>query len=571
MDADSLQTLTKWFLLLLVMQLYGPVPFGIMWFLIFESTLKNFFWKVFKRSGVNPTESEDTIDEDEDSLSSDDNFDTQVDDLRSDFGEPLNTLFVNQSSVGWINDIISMLWKSCLTPQFSKDFIQEIINRRFKKLVVEEVCLGECPVKVTQISTSDTYDTMTFHVSILYPGDGEIAVKWRNPEVEGEMKNLGLAFEVKVVVGPLKDELLPPGAVSICLTDEPVLMLEGKGIFNIPVNICMKIIQKHLMPLLDLLVIHPKNFVIKFPTKKQAVSTWSVEGILEIFLKDEGQMVSTDVGCFPIRRVKGYVLFTFGQQWTKTKSVKSLSLNYLANISSRFVATSQDDEDLKLEFWNERKAEVIYSGHIKIAKEPGMKEQEVFLTNTKTDETFGSLKVLTNFVPLARDKENKKVAVMRILIKTVGTTRKIEPVVGVQISGQSSRATRSKGDLGHTQSYNEEFLLIVRDIKNDLLRVSLYDSSDSLPQVLKYLHEKVPKVIHEQENMPEHRKKSLEKRDFNLIGDKIYPVRYFLDNSGICKMENVELGSDTFGSNIEAKIDFDVEMLLVDSHDALNR
>ena len=106
--------------------------------------------------------------------------------------------------------------------------------------------------------------------------------------------------------------------------------------------------------------------------------------------------------------------------------------------------------------------------------------------------------------------------------------------------------------------------MIVRDTKNDLLRISVYDSSDSLPQVLKYL-EKVSKVGYKEEEIPEHRKKSLEKRDFDLIGAKTYPVRHFLDNPGNCKMENIELRSEGYESNIQAEIDFDVEMLLVEN------
>ena len=567
MDIDTVQTLSKGFLLLLVMQLYGPIPFGIMWYLVFESTLKNFFWRVYKRSGtVQSLENQETIEEENFQSSNDDSQD-----LPSDLNEPLNTLSLNQSSVGWINDIISMFWKSCLSPQFSRDFIQEIVNRLNKKIVVEEVSLGDCPLQVTEISTSDTYDTMTFHISILYPGDGVIAVKWRNSEVEGEMKNLGLAFELKVVVGPLRDDLLPPGEVSICFTEEPILLLEGEGIINVPVDICMKIIRKYLMPLIDFLVVHPKNFVIQFPMKKEAASTSSIEGMLEILLK-EGQKTQKNIGCLPFKRSngkdKGYALFTLGQQWIKTRSMKGLSLDRF--VSSRFVVTSQADQLIKLEIWNEKKAKVVCFGHIELTKESDIREQEVFLTNTENDETYGSIKVLTNFLPLARNKEDKKMAVMRILIKSVRTTRKIEPVVGVQISGQSSRATRSKGDLGHKQSYSEEFLMIVRDTHSDLLRISVYDSSDSLPKVLKYLSDKVSNVGHEKEEMPEHRKKSLEKRDFNLIGAKIYPVRCFLDNPGNCKMENVELGSDNHGSNIQAEIDFDVELLLVESHNALN-
>ena len=45
------------------------------------------------------------------------------------------------------------------------------------------------------------------------------------------------------------------------------------------------------------------------------------------------------------------------------------------------------------------------------------------------------------------------------------------------------------------------------------------------------------KVSNEKEEIPEHRKKSLEKRDFDLIGAKISPVRHFRNNPG--KMENV--------------------------------
>ena len=567
MDVESVQTLTKWLLLLLVMQLYGPIPFGIMWFLVFESTLKDFFWRVYQRTGNSQSQkNEETGDS-----QLVDNDDSQTEDLSSDFDEPLNTLFINQSSVGWINDIISMCWKSCLSPQFSKDFIQEIINRLFKKIVVEEVNLGECPLKVTEISTSDTHDTMTFHVSILYPGDGVIAAKWRNSDREGEMKNLGLAFGAKVVVGPLRDDFLPPGAISICFTEEPILMLEGKGIFKVPVEICMKIIQKYLMPLIDFLVVHPKNFVIQFPIKKNPASTCSIKGMIEILIKN-GQKIQDEVGCLPFKRgrskEKGYALFTLGQQWTKTKSMKAMTmLDRFVDFSSRFVVTDQDDESIKLEFWNEKKDRVVYFGHIEIAKEAGVQEQEVILTCYRNDETLGSLKVLTNFVPLAQNEENQKMAVIRILIKSIRTNRKIEPVVGVQISGQSSRATRSKGDLGHKQNYSEEFLMIVRDTKNDLLRISVYDSSDSLPQVLKYLNDKVSNVVNEEEEIPEHRIKSLEKRDFDLIGAKIYHVRHFLDNPG--KMENVDLGSDSYGSNIEVKIDFDVEMLLLDNHDGL--
>ena len=566
MDAHDVQTLTKWFLLLLVMQLYGPIPFGIMWYFVFEATLKNFFWRVYKRSGTNQSpKNEETMEEDLEPTN--DDLDSQIEDLPSEFDEPLNTLFVNQSSVGWINDIISNFWKTCLSPQFSKNFIQKIINRLGRKIIVEEVTLGECPVKVTRISTTDTYDTVMFHISFLYPGDGEIAVKWRNSEVEGKMKNLGFAFELKVTVGPLRDELLPPGEISICLTEEPLLMLEGEGIFKVPVDICMEVIRKYLMPLIDFLVVHPKNFVIQFPTKKKAASTSTIEGMLEI-VSWNWSSSSDNSGCLPIKRrrskEKGYALLTLGQQWTKTKCMKGLSLDFV-NFSTRFVVTSQDDQLIKLEIWNEKKAKVVGFGHIEIARD--LREQEVFLTN-KTGETYGSLRVQTNFVPLARKNENQKMAVMRILIKSVRTNRKSEPVVGVQISGQSSRATRSKGDLGHKQHYSEEFLMIVRDTKNDLLRISVYDSSDSLPQVLKYL-EKVSKVGYKEEEIPEHRKKSLEKRDFDLIGAKIYPVRHFLDNPGNCKMENIELKPEGYGSTIQAEIDFDVEMLLVENPNSM--
>ena len=78
--------------------------------------------------------------------------------------------------------------------------------------------IGSCPLQISRIvSHTDESDELKIDVSILYPGNAELVVKWQNPELYAIGRNLGFSLSFQVAVNPIHRDLLILGGLSFCL------------------------------------------------------------------------------------------------------------------------------------------------------------------------------------------------------------------------------------------------------------------------------------------------------------------------------------------------------------------
>ena len=116
----------------------------------------------------------------------------------------------------WINKIISRLWTTCLLPHVTKELCETLRNdfyedlaskhpkvaRFMREIEIEEVCLGECPVKVTKITAANSKYLIVLKIGIHYPGNGSFSIKWSHPEFHASIQNFEVSLPLEIILGP---------------------------------------------------------------------------------------------------------------------------------------------------------------------------------------------------------------------------------------------------------------------------------------------------------------------------------------------------------------------------------
>ena len=482
----------------------------------------------------------------------------------------LKNVKTDQLSVGWINQIVSKLWRKTMAPRMTTEVFQQFLANlcRFleeegskwadflKNVTIEEVSLGECPFQITQITAVESKEDLIFNVGVIYPGNGIFSLKWNHPELNGSAKNLGFAFKLKVVMGPFHRDFTVLNGMSVSLLERPVLTLEGNGIFFLPVELTLQA-MRFIMPMTDWMLVDPKHIHINFPTQGFHYPVMSTAaGVLNVLLI-EGKGIRKVDGTFKETGIKSidkkfklacsdpFCIMRVGKTWMKSKSVKRTS-NPKWNTMVQFPMMTQDfNEELVVEVWDDNTLtnnELLGLNSISLSKTDRNRQTiRHFLLDVASAKLLGKVKLFTQFVPCSK---NGDTSILVIFIKSVRTSQPIEPIVSVQISGQNFFST-TKGSFGHTHEFFEEIPLIVENINVDLLKVGVHDGHTEELSVGKYFSKQITDSNSQKENYLKRK----------VIGDKIYPVKDFLGKEGEIFSENLNQNAE-----VNTYVEFEVRL-----------
>ena len=456
-------------------------------------------------------------------------------------------------SVDWINKIIAKIWKSCLSEFVTKEHVSEMIEdiardceeehpshaKLLRRIEVEELTLGE-PIKVTHLSiVSQTPDYLGIRLDLVYPGDATFALKLKKPEIEASAEILSLQFSFLIVLGPFHNDSSLVGGAEISFLDEPKIVLEGGGILWLPVKIVMLLFRYLGLPLLDYLVIHPNHIKINLPESLigfAPLERQDADGILRVMLVEGKNLKSQERSCLhqltfglvgTSRAVDLFAYLRLGRDWAKTHTV-SRSLTPRWDFYTEFPMTEPRPTELKIELWDKnRVAENEDLGRTSVDI-GGLEDGE--LVDTWLDINSGEVRCLLQFVPCSPEIVSKQ-GVLVILIRRLFTNKSIVPMMMLQISGQSY-CTTVKGRLGDYFEFQEQLALLVKDMDEDLLRITLGDFNQLTTHSVFLKHRK-PEFSEElgffMEKELVYKDQDVNNFDFEPIGELILPVSVFED------------------------------------------
>ena len=558
----------------------GFVPAFLYCYLL---AMKNTFLHLLKRETIIVVEEGDPVgddSDDEDNLVWEDNTgDAPIFELIG------GDVPIDELAVGWINEIVAKLWKECLTPHMTKEFLQLIVDQTCKTLeeeeshlaiflkhiVIDEVGLMGCPFQITHIVAEDRKDTLVLKIGFLYPGNGKFSVRWSNPDFQlAALENFGFAFNLKLVLGPFHRNFTILNCVSLSFLGRPAITLEGQGIFYLPVGLVMKVISA-IMPLLDWVLVDPKTTTLKIPKQNYHFPVISQgEGILNVLLVEgrglackDGTFKETGIG-FVDRKFKLSASDTFcvvriGKLWMKTKTIDG-KFDPVWNSLVQYPMMTQDfDKELIIELWDEN--DLTYDELMGLAgvnlEDLDREDQTIcdhWIPLPSSSKMMGEIRLMTQFIPCNKDipiDSPGRAAVLVIFIRSIKTSLSIEPIVAVQISGQKQLMT-VKGSFGHFHEYCEEIPLYVKDTTEDLFRIGVHNAFEENMDVGKFLAK---------EKFQEDLKDT--KIQHKLIGEKVWPVLAFQGRRGRTYIEYMnQLDA------CDAMLEFDVQLFPLEDQTA---
>ena len=573
--------------LILIFLGFGWIGFGIAF--LFSTSLKISIIQIInllRKRTIQSMKSDDDDDEqvtdteDDESDDDDDDLLWEEDSEESHFQRWKNVK-IDHLSVGWINEIVSKFWYKCLSPRMTSELVQKMLDEYckflnnkgskwssfFTKIVIEEVSLLECPFQITQIFAEDDpkQERLILKMGVIYPGSGRFSLKWRHPELElGSAKNLGLAFKLKVVLGPFHRDFTILNGLSVSLLERPVLILEGEGIFYLPVKLTMEAVGQ-LMHLINWMLLDPKCISFQLPTKGFHYPVLSkAEGVLNVLLVEGRDIVKVggtfkEIGIpwldkkYKLSASDVFCILRLGKTWMKTDKIKK-SYNPVWNAMVQFPMMIQDfarDLELIVEVWDDNTLtynELLGLTSVNLSN-LDREDQSIRDISLKVScaEVTGELRMMTQFIPCC-DTRVGDGAILVIFIKSIKSTQPIEPVVAVQISGKKLYST-AKGGYGHNHEFFEEIPLVVKDVKEDLLRIGVHNVlSDQLISAKYFRKSKKADT-----SVKDYMKDNYLKRP--VIGDRVYPVNFFHGRDGerFCEYMNQY-------AEIDVCVEFEVQM-----------
>ena len=485
----------------------------------------------------------------------------------------------DDASISWINAIISKVWKSCLCKLISVERLTEILEevaknceekhplqaKLLRRIEVEELTLGR-HVKVTELSVvTKTRESLGLRLNVIYPGDASFALRLKETEIGASAEILSLKFSLLIVLEPFHSDCIL-GGVTVSFLGPPQLVVEGGGIIWLPVEIMMTLFRTLCLPLLEYFVVHPNEIRINFPTSSlgmPALEKQEAAGILRVMLV-EGKDLRHRETSLHFKNSQASDPFAFikvGKDWTRTQTV-SKSLNPEWNFYCEFPISKPTDKiELKVELWNENRItenESLGRTSVDIGKIRSDEVMDSWLDVSSLDGPAGQVRCLLQFIPCSPEMISKQ-GVLVILIQFLETTKPIDPVLTLQISGQSSCYT-VRGRHGDHFEFQQQLMLLVKDIDQDLVKISLGDFNqlglDSLvmkkrkPEFSEVGFLKVNKLV-DDENI-----------DLEPVGEMTIPVREFESEDDVEFYER--FNSRTF---IGSKLKFSAKLFTVDDGD----
>ena len=471
-------------------------------------------------------------------------------DLDEDYNVPMAE---TDSSINWINKIISTMWTACVSEFLTVEGVTNLLEKGAKiceekhhpsyadllrKIEVEEITAGN-PIKVTNLSVlSQTRDSLTFRLDVVYPGDALIALKLRNLECSAEIFDLELSLQI--VLEPFSETNLL-GGISFSFLEPPKLVLEGGGLLWIPIEVASLLMESLVVPLMKYLVIEPKRLRINFQVSP--LKTLDPAGILRVMLVEGNLTGASDP----------FAYLRLGRDFAKTTRPKSGGKwNFYTEFPAVMAGPAQPE--LKIELWNRNRLwnnEPLGMTSIDLSNvvDGDGDLSDSWLDVSTLDGGFaGEVRCLMEFVPCSLEiTSTSKQGILVIFIKKIETTRSIQPVIVAQVSGQKPCYTVT-GRVGHCFTFKEQLTLLVRDIDNDQLRFVVgnvnhhFDPSSILLKAKPTFSEETGYLICKE--LP-HKEEHLQ---YETVSELILPVRELKNTRDFVRQFNDKTAT---GSNVE--------------------
>ena len=462
-------------------------------------------------------------------------------------------------SLNWINDIISTLWTACLSEFLTVEGVTKLLEEGAKvceekhhpsyadflrKIEVEEITVGK-PIQVRDLSVrSQTGDSLTFKLDVVYPGLAAVALNTGVLGGYGSAKILALKLSLQIVLEPFSDSSLL-GGFSVSFLEPPKLVVEGGGMLWLPIEVGNLLMKSLGTPLMKYLVIEPKQVRINFPvslTGQPPLKTLNPIGVLRVMLVEGNLTGATD----PFAYLK------LGRDFAKTTTKSGGNWNFYTEFP--VLKARPTDEELKIELWNRNRFwenDRLGMSSIDLSNiDDGDGDlSDVWLDVSSVDGGFaGEVRCLLEFVPCSMEMTStSKQGILVIFIKKIETTRSIEPVIVAQISGEKPCYTVT-GRAGHRFSFEEQLTLLVRDIDNDQLRIVVGNvnqhyhlSSLALKATPSFSEETGHLICTELPHKEEH-------LHYETVGELIIPVRELKTTKDFDQHFNAETAA---GSKVE--------------------
>ena len=534
--------------ILLILNYFSPVLFVLCALLWYWSTAKSIVFDAIRGVIIHFIPDDETEvnkeDEDEDETF-DSSFKVTDDDqnIDADVSQSLDNL--------WINKIISRFWTTCLLPNVTKEIFQDIrdkfyedlqpehpkIARFMREIEIEEVSLGDCPIKVAKINATNSKYEIALKIGIQYPGNGNFSVKWSHPKFHASVKNFEVYLPLEIILGPLTRDFTVLRAISVSFYGSPTMNLEGTRLLRLPVDLTLCLIKRVLLPMLEWFIIDPKSLKIRLPSEKFHYPVMSTpRGILKVILVEGKDLVEADSIFYLTRRsADPYCIIRVGRNWVKSNRVNK-NINPVWNFVTEFPILSEESHnELIFELFDHNV--VTDTGAIGLASidlsdiDPDRESMTESWLNVSSATTTGYIRVMTQFVPCHEylETEECRKGLLVIFIKTVESNQRIEPIIGVQISGKKLFTT-ARGNYGQHHEFVEQIVLLVDDIEEDLFRVCLYDAAKEYINPKKWIQKGIS-VVHKSMHRESlaHKQGSMEDMDFYMISEFVSPVKDYLE------------------------------------------
>jgi len=493
-------------------------------------------------------------------------------------------------SVGWINDVLGKLWSGCLQPIVTTDILSNIVEdladeiedeepdkaALLKQITVERMSLGSCPLQISKIESHvNQRDELMLDVTVEYPGNAELVVKWNDPDLYAIGKNLGFKISFQVEIDPIHRDLSILGGLSFSLLEQPEIMLEGAGIIYLPVELAMKLINTVLRPILRWLVLDPRFVTLSLADEEiHWPQLARPAGMLRIFLVEGRDLVAADRSIFATCgfNVKGssdpFCKLVVDRMIIYSNVVEKTT-NPIWEFYAEFPITDPSEQELVMELYDKDfGAESDYLGETSVSLsslDPKGKVSESWLNVSTVDAPSGQIKVRLQWVPCQtsapstcfsgrHQTDSCSQAILTVHVRRVQTNSKIEPMVCLQISGENFQTT-TKGNSGQEYEFEEEMMLAVRDPDSDWVRFALIDLNESFNagRMLK----KGLSLLHGEKDDPlssdhvAHKGKDI--LDMPEVGDICFPVKMFTDGQELTSRLNSK-------NEVEARISFSAKL-----------
>ena len=363
-------------------------------------------------------------------------------------------------------------------------------------------------------------------------------------------------------IDPIHRDLSLFGGLSCSLIEQPEIMLEGAGMIYLPVELVMKLINIVLKPILSWLVLDPRCVTLSLADEQIHWPQLELPaGMLRIFLLEGRDLIAADRSIFG---TCGFKKRGSSDPFCKLvvdrmiiySNVVDKTTNPVWKFYAEFPIIDPSKQELIMELYDEDiGAESDYLGETSVRISSldlkGM-VSESWLDVRTVDASTGQIRARLQWVPcqpstassvLYRRRpytESCSQAILAVHIRRVQTNSKIEPVVCLQISGGQLQTT-TKGNSGQEYEFEEEMMLLVRDLDTDWVRFALLDLNKNSFNAGR-MFKKGLSLLHGgndalSSDLIAHKGKEV--LNMPLVGDSCFPVKMFTDKRELtCRLRS---------------------------------